>query len=340
MASFPSQSKIVYMREGQAVLRDLILGGHLSLGPIAIDPTNARLYVADNAIQTIYWYQLVALPDGRLTTDGRKNVAVITVVAYALDCDGQGNLYVGGQAIRAVTPSMPAPPVSIMKFTWYQLLTGDTSIQNTEGIWNVDNSGDPAKLWKPSSMVTDGSKIFWGNAEQGGTHGTLVEGPIDKPSVNPVGSLKVHVDQGDEVGSVVLTPEFLFYSTENGIFGTPRYKKEQGCGKPANTEKKKMNPVALSLKKAGETGPCGLISNEVSSTKGMVWDGDGTVFALDPKSGIYSFPSGNMEEHHLVKLLEVEGLVDMDLLQVSFSWRHARPSVVCMVILAALLLQK
>merc|ERR1719236_53153 len=135
-------------------------------------------------------------------------------------------------------------------------------------------------MFSPSTMVTDGARIIWGNGKQGGTHGGVVEAPLGGG-----GSPKVLVDQGEEVTSVCLTPEYFFYSTENGIFGTPRYKKEQGCGKPANTEKKKMNPVALSLKKAGETGPCGLISNEVSSTKGMVWDGDGTVFALDPKSG-------------------------------------------------------
>eukprot|EP00746_Dinoflagellata_sp_MGD_P162499 gnl/MRDRNA2_/MRDRNA2_90088_c0_seq1.p1 gnl/MRDRNA2_/MRDRNA2_90088_c0~~gnl/MRDRNA2_/MRDRNA2_90088_c0_seq1.p1 ORF type:complete len:372 (+),score=68.57 gnl/MRDRNA2_/MRDRNA2_90088_c0_seq1:205-1320(+) len=334
VASFPSEKKIVYMKEGPP-MRDLIIGGHESLGAIAIDTTNARLYVADNAIQTIFWYQLVALPDGRLTTDGRKNIALVTVEAYALDCDGQGNLYVGGRAIRAPTPSMPAPPVSIMKFTWYQLLTGDTSILNIAGIWNVQNSGDPAKLWMPSSMATDGSRIFWGNSEQGGTHGTLVEGPIDKPAVDPVSSLKVHVDQGEELGSVALTPEYLFYSTENGIFGTPRYKKEQGCGKPADTTKKKLNAVELSLKNGGETGPCRRISSDISATKGMVWDGDGTVYALDPKSGIYSFPSGNIEEHKVTEIMKIEGLEDMDVLPVSFSWMLTRPSVLCLVILAA-----
>lgn len=343
VASDPGMGRIVYMRDGDKVLRDLIIGGHVTLGPIAVDQANARLYVADNAVQTIFWYQLVALPDGRLTTDGRKNTALITVEAQSLEVDGQGNLYVGGKAIRAVTPSAPAPPVSIMKITWYQLLTGDVNILNTLGIWNVANSGDPAKMWSPASMVTDGFRMFWGNADQGGTHGTIVEAPVSPPDTDPVGSVKVHVDQGETVGSVALTPEFLFYSTENGIFGTPVYKKEQGCGAKADTAKKPLNPAKLSLKggSGGNLGPCRRITSDIVSTKGMIWDGDGTVYTLDPKSGIYSFPSGNIEEHLVTKVIEFEGLVDMDLLQVSFAAMKAMPSLIAMVmILAVTILQK
>jgi len=337
VASFPSQAKIVYMRDGHQVLRDLIVGGHESLGAIAIDATNARLYVADVAVQTIFWYQLVALPDGRLTTDGRKNTAIVTIEAQSLECDGGGNLYVGGAAILAVTPSLPPPPVSIMKFTWYQLLTGATNIVETTGIWNTENSGDPPKLWKPSSIETDGFTLFWGNGVQGGSHGTIVEGRADGG-----GALKVHVDQGESVGSVVMTPEFLFYSTESGIFGTPRYKKEQGCGKPASPKKKPLNAVKLGLKGGSEpNSPCRIISSSIHSTKGMVWDGDGTVYALDPNSGIYSFPSGNIEEHRLTKMIEMEGLFDMDMLQVSFSTMKAAPSVIyVMITVAAVFLQK
>lgn len=345
VATHPSGGRIVYMKEGQPVLRDLIVGKHESLGAIAIDQTNARLYVADNAVQTIFWYQLVALPDGRLTTDGRKNTAIITVEAQSLECDGSGNLYVGGKAITAVTPSMPAPPVSIMKFTWYQLLTGDPNILAIEGIWNVANSGSPPKMWSPSSIVTDGFRLIWGNGNQGGTHGAIVEAPVSPPDTDPVNSIKVHVDQGEKVGSVALTPEFLFYSTENGIFGTPLYKKEQGCGRPVDNDKKKLNPVKLSLKNGGSGGgpppPCRRISSDIANTKGMVWDGDGTVYTLDPEKGIYSFPSGNIEEHKVEEVLSFEGLVDMDLLQVSSALMKTMPSVTSIVLaLAAILLQK
>jgi len=336
VASFPEQSKIVYMKEGSPVLRDLIIGGHESLGAIAVDMTNARLYVSDVAVQKIFWYQLVALPDGRLTTDGRKSIAVVTIEAQSMECDGSGNLYVGGRAVTAVTPSAPAPPVSIIKFTWYQLLTGDTTIHTLAGIWNTANSGDPPRMFSPATMVTDGSRIIWGNGKQGGTHGGVVEAPLGGG-----GSPKVLVDQGEEVTSVCLTPEYFFYSTENGIFGTPRYKKEQGCGKPASTEKKKINPIQLGLNGGSQKGPCRLISSEIVSAKGMVWDGDGTVFALDPQTGIWSFPSGNIEEHHLVKLLDMQGLYDMDVLQVSFALMRASPSVLYTVItLAAILLLK
>lgn len=338
LASFPSQAKIAYMKEGHPILRDLIVGGHESLGPIAVDTNNARLYVADNAVATIYWYQLVALPDGRLTTDGRKNIAVITLVANSMKVDGQGNLFVGGQAITAVTPSAPAPPLAIHKFPWFALLTGDTKVYALSGIWNTANSGDPPKVFDPVTMLIDGGRIVWGNGKQGGTHGAVVEAPLGGGGPD---AIKVHVDQGEEATGLCLSPEYIFYSTENGIFGIPRYKKEQGCGKPMDTEKKKLNPIALGVNGGSQTGPCRLISSSVVKAKGMVWDGDGTVFALDPDSGIYSFPSGNIEEHHLTKILDQAGLFDMDVLQISFSLMKASPSMIYMVMtLAAILLPK
>lgn len=302
------------------------------MGPIAVDPTNARLYVADPALAAIFWFQLAALPDGRLVTDGRKHTGIITVDAKALEVDGAGNLYVGGYALIAVTPSMPAPPMSIMKFSFYQLTMGDTAILNTEGIWNVVNSGNPPKMFNPSTMVSDGSRIFWGNADGGGTHGTILEAPVGGGGAD---AIKVHVDQGDKVGSVAFSPEYLFYSTENGIFGVSLYKKEQGCGKPASTEKKAMNPSKLSLKAGAQQGPCHKITSDIALTKGMVWDGDGTMFTVDPESGIYSFPSGNIEEHQITKLVDFVGLETLDMLWVSFGSISAAPSVFCMVMLVA-----
>jgi len=331
VASFPKEGKIVYLKEGQKVLRDLIVGGFESLGAITIDQTNARLYVSDTALAKIYWFQLVALPDGRLTTDGRKSVAIEGLVAKSLECDGAGNLYVGGQAITAVTPSAPAPPLGIHKFAWAQLFLNDHTVYNPEGVWNTANSGDPPKMWDPNTLVTDGSRIFWGNANQGGTHGAVAEGGTGG------GGLKVHVDQGESVGSVALTPEFLFYSTESGIYGVPVYKREAGCGKPVDTKKAALNPAKLSLKGGGEgpVGPCRRISSEITSTRGMVWDGDGTVFTADPEKGIYSFPSGNSEPHRVTKVVEFVGLYDMDLLQVSNDSVRGSMSLMCMVIIVA-----
>lgn len=327
VASYPTEGKIVYLKQGQAVLRDLLVGGQMSFGCIAIDQVNARLYSADNAIFTIWWYQLVALPDGRLTTDGRKHKAVGPILSHVMEVDGSGNLYVGGQAQRDVTPSLPAPPVAIHKFAWFQLLTNDPTVYAPNGVINSANSG--GKLHNPSAMATDGFRLFFGNGNQGGTHGTLLE------STTGGGGIKTQVDQGESLGSVAITPDVIFYSTENGVFAIGAYKAEEGCGKPADTKKTPINPVMLSMKKAPQ-GPCHKITSEISNTKGMVWDGDGTVYTLDPAKGIYSFPSGNMEEHKVKELVSVSGLTDMSMLQVSNPAAKAVPTVICMVVMLSI----
>jgi len=172
----PKAGAILYIKEGETVVRMLMFGGHLALGPMAIDQAAAKMYVADPAAAVVYWYQLIQLPDKKLITDGRKHVAIKGIVADSLAVDGGGNLYMGGQAMSIVTPSAPPPPYAIIKISNFQLITGWDGIAVPEGIWNKANSGSPPKMFSPQAMFSDGSTIFWGNSKAGGSHGTIVKG--------------------------------------------------------------------------------------------------------------------------------------------------------------------
>merc|ERR1719428_576881 len=81
---------------------------------------------------------------------------------------------------------------------------------------------------------------------------------------------------------------------------------------PAPPPPAKFNPVKAALNR--ESGPCKLISSELRNTKGMWYDGDGSMFTMDPNSGIYSFPSGNLEPHRVTQVAKASGLVDLTVL--------------------------
>jgi len=330
IATQPGTGSILYIREGETVMRTLLLGGHEALGAIAIDPTSAHLYVADPALAIIYWYQLIALPSKNLITDGRKHVAIKGVVAQSLACDSSGNLFIAGQAITDVTPSAPPPPYAIIRIDIMQILTGFQGIPVIEGIHNRANTGSPPKMFDPTAMFADGANIWWVNGKQGGSHGTVVKGGAGG------GGYGVVIDQGEQGSAIGQSGEFMFYSTENGIFGASLGKKESGCGAPAPPPSK-FNPMKASLG-GGDQGPCHLISNEIKSTRGMFWDGDGTMYTMDPTSGIYSFPAGNLEPHRVTQVAKVTGTVDLQILFVpAFASMQSIPSA---MLLAALFLWK
>lgn len=335
IASQPGTGAILYLREGETMMRVLMLGGHEVMGPIAVDSTSGKLFVQDNAFAKIFWYQLIQDPTGALIYDGRKHVALEGIISESMTCDGQGNLYVAGNKLTAVTPTAPAPPKAIIKISTMQLIMGVTVIAGPPfGVWSTANSGSPPLMFSPLAIQSDGSTIYWGNSVGGTKHGTVVKGGAGG------GGLTKLVDQGEKCTAVGISGDSLFYSTENGIFGISLDKKEAGCGPPPSTQKKGMNPMKLSLQNGKQSGPCRLISNELTNTIGMFWDGDGTMYTADPNSGIYSFPSGNLEQHQVKKVVDASGLVDIEMLQIDTKSIASVGTTPSLVLLAALLFSK
>jgi len=295
--SVPKDRQIGYFKVPETTFHLLVVGGNA--GPalpkaITIDQENARLFVADVPTQKIYWYQLIVLPDGKLVTDGRQHVAVEFVEPNWLAVDGVGNLFFSGKLI------LPPPSTSvegIYKHDTIALATGVTT--NPKEIWMRTNSGVPTpKVWAPTGLATDNFHLFWGNGQEGKTHGSLVKAAAEPPDVQPEMSVKAIADNSDEVRGVVLTPTSVFYTTADGIFGVSKSKVGQTCT---------------------DSG-CALLSNALTSPMGMVWDGDGTVYVAEhdnEKGAIYSFPSnGPLGAHHLVKYVDAAGAYSLDVLEV------------------------
>lgn len=79
-----------------------------------------------------------------------------------------------------------------------------------------------------------------------------------------------------------------------------------------------MQQENLKLTLAGfrADGECRLVTGEINEPRGMVWDGDGTIFVVDWLKGLYSIPSGNIEQHQVTEVIPWAGLVGLDLFEV------------------------
>lgn len=303
LVSIPGERQIGYFQLPDVGVYNILLVGGGATGPaspetICVDQTNARLFVTDTPTQKIYWYQLIQLPDGKLITDGRTQVAVESVEAKWLAVDGVGNLYYTGKQV--VLPGMPGGDSSegVFKHDTIAIATNDALPR--PAIWSNSNSGSPhAGVEAPSGITTDNFHLFWGNSAGAKTHGAVVKAPIGPPEVNPSGSVQPIADNSDEVRGVVLTPTALFYASADGIFGIPKSKTNAGCGEAqCQLLAKGHKPIAL------------------------VWDGDGTVYFSDsdapPDGAIYSFPAnGPLAAHALTKLVDVNGIYGIDMFEVA-----------------------
>merc|ERR1719426_297574 len=93
---------------------------------LAIDEDRGRLYLADTALAKILWYQLIALPDKTLISDGRQHIAVQNMAVRNLALDLTGNLWFTGA-------STPVPPIVSIDAIWKQplMVIDQSSISGT-----------------------------------------------------------------------------------------------------------------------------------------------------------------------------------------------------------------
>lgn len=290
--------RIVYAQLPDVTTRVLIpeTAGLISPGPIALDEANARLFVADGPMLTVYWYQLIKLPDGKLNTDGRRHVCLTDFVATWLAVDSTGNLFLSGKAIVPPVTAMNKP-TDVGLFMWpvIAIVTGATKMVVHEGLWNKGNSGGQVLSYDPSGIAVDGGTIFFGNAKAGTAHGSLIKAPVSPPDMNPSGSISSMADNEDSVTGVCVALRYIFYATPNGIYGVPKTKSGASCANDG----------------------CKLITDVPKNPKGMTWDGDGTIF-IAADDGVYTIPSANNEPHRPVLVIKTGApVVNVDLLQLT-----------------------
>lgn len=317
IASFPELRVINYVRMPDLVWRPLVVTGVLSPKSIAIDEERSRLYVADTAVAKIFWYQLIALPDKTLISDGRQHVAVASIVARNIALDLTGELWFSGV-------STPVPPVVAIDGIFKQpLVVIDQS--STSGV-----PVDPIPVWSnsytksmPSPLVLDSFNIYYGNDNGGEKAGSVVKAPQNVPIADPPSALKPAANNADNVYSVAVTPTAIFYGTDEKIYGVLKSKVGGTCGSSGDL--------------------CKVITDLVKKPTQMFWDGDGSIMLADNSAGaIYAFASGSVSPHALDKIVDAKEIWGLGLLKVvadeSSAPARAAPLALAAVLVSALFL--
>jgi len=269
--TLPSLRQVAYVKLPDPTTRVLVLSGLVAPKSLAIDNALNRLYVTDSAQLKVFWYQLSIIGD-KLIQNGVQHIALEGVETNNIAVDGTGNMYFSGKQIL-LPPNTPTE--GIWRNAAINLHTGATKVPST--IYSAGNTGTPAGFAASSGVATDNLYVYWGNSQNGKTQGTIVRAPAGGGGTSVPLSL-----EEESARAITLTPTYMFYTTETGIYGAQKMKLDSSCAE----------------------GACVKISDKIEDAQGIVWDGDGTVYVADSTAGkIFSFPAGSLEEHTLTEVV-------------------------------------
>jgi len=285
--TLPNLRQIAYVALPDPVLRVLVIKDLVAPRSLALDQNLFRLYVSDSAQQKVFWYQ-ISIQGDKLISDGTQHIALESVETNNIAVDGSGNLYFSGKQL--VLPPL-TPTSGVWRNSAIGLHTGVTNMPSP--VWTPGNTGAPAKWSSAAAVATDNLNVYWGNAENAETLGTVVKAPADPPDMNAEASVRMLThNTATGARAMALTPKFLFYTTADGIYGIAKGKMDDRC----------------------DADTCQLVSNALADAEGIAWDGDGTIYVADKgQSKIFSFPSGGLSSHpHLTEIADapkVHGLI-------------------------------
>lgn len=279
IASFPKLKQVAYVHLPDNVWRPLVIGNVSAPGAVAADSANGRLFVADPPNQVIWWYYLMKGPTGLLETTGERNVAVANVTASWMSANGVGDLYFIGrksgddsghdavyrQASRTIRTGKPEDPTEI---------------------FSRSNSGNPQSLvWAPAGLAVDAFHLYWGNEENGTTHGSIVQAPRhDSGSAAQDTQLKTLNSDFNQVRGMTVTGTHVFWVAPDGVHG---------------------------MRKGMSDAPQGLIATAPAGSSGswmpksIAFDGEASLYLTEKNSGVlYQLPAQNLNTHDLTKFVD------------------------------------
>lgn len=293
LMSLPALRQVAYIALPDPTLRLLITSGLVNPKGLAVDAATNRLFVADpgQLPPKVFWYQLLEIGKGKIMTDGRQHIAADSSETSWVAVDGVGSLYFTGKYI------VPPPMVSSVG-----LFKRDAIAMVSQGVdptlvYSTGNTGAPAKYSGAGGLATDNLNVYWANGVQGKTHGSLIKAPAAPPDANVEASVIALAANEDQVNGVCITPQLIFYSTPNGVFGVDKAKVGSACDE--------KTCVSVS-------------TDQLPDPQGLVWDGDGTVYVADASldgGTVVSFPSGALQAHEMQKLAAAPRVNSVALLQ-------------------------
>lgn len=311
----PMEMKVCYVQVSSfraigGAVQPLIDSGLMAPYGIAYDAEDQSIFVTDVSARKIFYYKLniervsdFAYPY-KITTSGerkeiRDNVNSKWVSVYA------GELYYSDEEARTINKISkhtigrlvtgqitPADLISQGETTGEALAESSASV-NLAAAGHSASSDDPLQMpvvvtlyeasanpnvGVPGGLVADGVNLFWVNAGEGTEKGTLVQGEM-----HPVAP--ANLDGGSSAGHF----ETVALANNSAVAYGVAETYNMLVYTSGSTE-------VYGISRSG--GSSITMTRSMEQARGVVWDGDGTVYVADQAaSTIYSLPCGRMSEN-------------------------------------------
>jgi len=311
--SSPKLGKIVYTpmknfksRTGRTYA--LIDSGLAEPRGIALDRERGALYVADPGAGRIYRYRLIVTDAGnpgrmQLATDGVQVTIAEGVQAVWVAADISGDVFYSDPTAKTVN-RIPASTISMLcdgegqsnelRFVSEKQLEAASAVEVQEEldgasleppsstgnmkIYTVYEGKVNPRVSVPAGLASDGLHLFWANGVKGKSAGSVVRGMVKPKQVQRTGKGK----------DPPMFPATLLANNTDEAYGVA----------------KSSNMVLYSSNHSGVGYVYGITEGSKHVTKfvstlaeprGMVWDGDQTVFVADQAAhAVWSFPVGRV----------------------------------------------
>mmetsp|Transcript_152101 Transcript_152101/g.283399 ORF Transcript_152101/g.283399 Transcript_152101/m.283399 type:complete len:454 (-) Transcript_152101:81-1442(-) len=273
---------------------------------LAVDNYLKRLYIADPGKKEIYTVG-VQYTGTELYADARVIVAE-NVIAESLTVDQMGNLYFTEHTSRiSMINYRVITEILLNTYTASQLqimpvedaitkalelkIPVETYLTSSEPvIYTLFGPTNPY-VSLPGGLGMSGYDLFWTNEKNGLTNGTVAQGVIDpyaavaSPNLAEPFPASIFAANAPSAYGLAATSNFVFWST--------------------NTSE--ANSGAIYIQEPGFGGAYEIVSG-LMGPRGLVWDGDGTIYYADSDLGrVGSFPSGRvMEDAPVTDMVDVE----------------------------------
>jgi len=354
LISSPAQHKVVWTNLQNFQSSDhrpfaLVDSGLDTPKGLAFDHNKGHLYVADSGAKKIFRYTILTDSSGTrptLTTSGVRLTVIEGHPVEELAIDDKGNLFytapdtnninkIEAEVLHRLAKGEYSP--SMLEFVSQKKLQAEVKAKvavkkkeanSTNSTLPKDEPPPDARILSvyeasvnphvsmPAGIATKGDKLYWTNAAEGKTAGTVVEGKTEPEMVED----GEDADSGNATSLAQIKPFKATSLTETS----------SGAYSIAMSEKVVFfTRNKTGLAEGGGESEAGVVSgllmgseiildfvSDLARPRGLVWDKDQTVYVADQSGGhVWSFPVGRMMTHApLTEAVEMEGAYGLEIL--------------------------
>lgn len=340
IVSSPSEKKVVWTTlqnfessDGRAFA--LIDSGLDQPKGLAFDHKRGHLYIADSGAQKIFRYTVLADARGKspvLTTSGVRLTIIEGHPVEWVTIDENGNLFYTAPDTNNIN-KIPADVLhkiakgeyaaSSLQIISEKTLEAEVKTQKAlpppspdalptdappvpPQILSIYEAKLNPHVSKPGAIWADGADLYWTNAVDGKTAGTVVKGLVDPKSNSSTLQTKSSgnsTNSTSSTGNSTSLPSSTNSTLREPFPSADLTRVSSGAYGLAKSDK------VIFFSRDGTTANTGLVTGlllsqpdividfvtSIATPRGLVWDKEGTVYVADESMGkVWSFPSGRM----------------------------------------------